>query len=71
MRRREGRWRRGGAVQTGTYELVSGPVVVLPKAADQLHTGNTGGIFGSMISKCCFGLVDDRKGLPQKAQLYY
>lgn len=52
-------------VQKGTYELVSGlTMVVLPKAADQLHMRNTGGIFESMISKCCFGLADYMRGLP-------
>lgn len=54
----------GGTVRNGTYELVCGLMVVLPKAADQLHMRNTGGIFESMISKCCFGLADYMRGLP-------
>lgn len=51
-------------MQNGTYYPVSGLMVVLPKAADQLHIRNAGGIFESMISKCCFGLAYFIRALP-------
>lgn len=50
--------------EEGQYCPVSGLMVVPPKAADQLHIRHTGGIFESMISKCCFGSAHFIRGLP-------